>query len=80
VLITDEKPDYARLVRKLAAYWGEGEGRLVHLRISSHLPRTIVSVNFTPLGKNQYELGASLYGNNARFSSKLLAFGNALNR
>jgi len=41
VLITDEKPDYARLVRKLAAYWGEGGGRLVHLRISSHLPRTI---------------------------------------
>jgi hypothetical protein len=41
VLITDEKPDYARLVRKLAAYWGEGGGRLVHLRIASHLPRTI---------------------------------------
>lgn len=41
VLITDEKPDYVRVVRRLAAYQGAEEGRLVHLRISSCMPRTI---------------------------------------
>lgn len=41
VLITDEKPDYARVVRHLRAFWGGHGMWLVHLRISSHLPRTI---------------------------------------
>jgi len=41
VLITDEKPDYARVVRHHALFWGEGGSRLVHLRVSSHLPRTV---------------------------------------
>jgi hypothetical protein len=41
VLITDQKPDYARVVRHLPAFWGEGAPRLVHLTVASRLPRTV---------------------------------------
>jgi lambda repressor-like predicted transcriptional regulator len=40
VLITDEKPEYAREVRTLAALWGEHGALLVHEKVSSRLPRT----------------------------------------
>lgn len=40
VLITDEKPDYARVVRHHPAFWAQGPCRLVHLTVSSRLPRT----------------------------------------
>ncbi len=40
VLITDEKPDYARVVHHHPAFWGDRDSRLVHLTVSSRLPRT----------------------------------------